>query len=220
MAGSPRRGGKALTLSPGPAPFGLMLAGGLSRRMGGQDKTLLPLPGGFPLSILRDRLQPQCTGLAISANGSPDRFAALGLVVIADGHETYAGPLAGVLAGLDYLAAQGRSDWLLTVPGDTPFIPSDLAARLTATAKDCHVRIARATSAGRSHPVVALWSPTIRSLLREALVTRDLRRAMAFQAEIGVGETEWAVSPYDPFFNLNSPADLAEARLIAAAIGV
>ncbi|MCW6509129.1 molybdenum cofactor guanylyltransferase [Hyphomicrobiales bacterium BP6-180914] len=184
--------------------------------MGGQDKTLLPLPGGSPLSILRDRLKPQCAQLAISANGDPGRFAALGLAVITDVHGSYAGPLAGVLAGLEYLASQARSDWLLTVPGDTPFIPFDLAARLAATAKESGVRIARATSAGRSHPVVALWSPSVRSALRDALVMRDVRRVMAFQEEIGVGEAEWPESSYDPFFNLNSSSDIAEATSIAA----
>ena len=203
---------------PGPAtvkPVGLVLAGGLARRMDGRDKTLMRLdPGTTLLDALLDRLAPQCDHFAISANGDPARFASASLPVLADLPGPSRGPLAGVLAGLDYLFGRMLEGWLLTVPGDTPFVPANLVARLCAAARASGSPVARATCGERRHSLVALWSGALREPLRHALLERDLRKVTAFQAEAGVVDVPWAGVPYDPFINVNTPEDLEVARAI------
>ncbi|WP_169306072.1 molybdenum cofactor guanylyltransferase [Sulfitobacter sp. 15WGC] len=110
-------------------PLGVILAGGQATRMGGGDKGLLPLGQGTLLSSVIDRLEPQVAGLALNANGDAARFADLGLPVLADSIEGFAGPLAGVLAGLDWAAEQGAES-IVTAAADTPFFPCDLVPRL------------------------------------------------------------------------------------------
>jgi molybdenum cofactor guanylyltransferase len=195
----------------------LVLDGGAARRMGGADKTLLPLGHGDTLlSLLLRRVQPQARAAAISANGPAERFSATGLPVLPDTVGPSWGPLAGVLAGLDHLAATDADGWLLTVPGDTPLVPLDLARRLGKTARTGRHRCVRAVSGGRRHPLVALWSVAVRDPLRQALCERGLRRVEAFQDQQGAGDAIWPDQPYDPFFNVNTPADLDEVRRIRA----
>jgi molybdenum cofactor guanylyltransferase len=191
---------------------GLILAGGQARRLGGVDKALLPLGQGTVLDQLLARLRPQCVTLAISANSDPARFAAAGCPILPDAPGPSRGPLAGVLAGLDWVEERHDLDWLLTVPGDTPFVPLDLVDRLRAAAETTGHPVARVSSAGRLHPLVALWSARLGPPLRDALHGRDQRRVRTFQDDVGAVDVAWpAVSP-DPFFNINTPADLVEAR--------
>jgi molybdopterin-guanine dinucleotide biosynthesis protein A len=194
--------------------MGVILAGGLARRMGGGDKPLVEIAGRPILQHVIDRLKPQCGLLAINANGDPARFSAFGLPVICDSVEGFAGPLAGVLAGMEFGAAKGAA-YVLSAPGDTPFLPADLLARLQAARTRAGATIAVAASNGRTHHAVALWPVAIRDDLRRALVAEDERRVSAFIGRHANVTVEWPTVPYDPFFNVNRPEDLARADAIA-----
>ncbi|KZZ24634.1 molybdenum cofactor guanylyltransferase MobA, partial [Sulfitobacter sp. HI0082] len=142
-------------------PLGVILAGGQATRMGGGDKGLLPLGQGTLLSSVIDRLEPQVAGLALNANGDAARFADLGLPVLADSIEGFAGPLAGVLAGLDWAAEQG-ADTIVTAAADTPFFPCDLVPRLLLAADDMAHPLALAATPDAKrgtarHPTFGLW---------------------------------------------------------------
>lgn len=191
--------------------IGAVLAGGQARRMGGGDKCLLPVLGRPILAHIVERLSPQCGYLLLNANGDPARFAAFGLPVVADEGENRAGPLAGLLAALDHAAAirpQARD--VLTVPGDTPFLPRDLRARLEAARRETGAAIACAASGGRTHPVVALWPVGLRSDLRRALAEGE-RAVARFARRYPLAIAEWPAEP-DPFHNVNTPGDLAAAE--------
>ncbi len=194
--------------------IGVILAGGLARRMGGGDKPLVDIAGRPILQHVIDRLRPQCAALAINANGDPARFSAFGLPVVADSVEGFAGPLAGVLAGMDFAAESGASD-VLSAPGDTPFLPADLIARLLAAREGAGARIAVAASNGRTHHAVALWPVALREELRRALVEEGERKVSAFIGRFENVVVDWPAEPYDPFFNVNRPEDLACAVAIA-----
>ena len=189
---------------------GVLLAGGLSRRMGGGDKTLKPLGGRPVLAHVIDRVRPQVAALALNANGDPARFAEYGLPVVADTVEGFAGPLAGVLAGLDWAArAAPECRWLLSAPTDAPFLPKDLAERLVAASARAEVVVA--ASGGRSHPVAALWAMSLREALRAALA-RGIRKVEDFTRDHRLASVEFPTEPVDPFFNLNRLEDLDEAE--------
>ena len=185
-----------------PGVLGVVLAGGLARRMGGGDKTLLPLRGRPMLTHLLERLGPQVDTVAVNANGDPGRFAAAapGVAVIADSVPGHPGPLAGVLAGMEHAARLGL-DWVVTVPGDTPLIPSDLVSRLRGAAGP----VACAASAGRVHPPVALWPSGLRGALREAVLGGE-GKVLRWAQGCGLSVVEWEG---DPFLNANAPGDLA-----------
>jgi molybdenum cofactor guanylyltransferase len=187
------------------ATAALVLAGGTARRMGGTDKPLLDLAGRRMIERIVAALDVRL--VAISANGDPARFAALQLPVLSDGALAGEGPLAGVLAGLDWAAGLGV-DALLTVPGDTPFIPSGLAAAL-APAPAC------AGSNGRAHHLVALWPVPCRVELRQRLSAPGRRDVVDFARRIGMRRVDFPVTKWDPFFNVNTPDELATARAIA-----
>jgi molybdopterin-guanine dinucleotide biosynthesis protein A len=200
--------------SEAPRVAAVLLAGGLSRRMGGGDKNLRLLGGRPVLAHVIERVRPQVAALALNANGDPARFAVYGLPVVPDSVEGFAGPLAGVLAGLDWaIDAAPDCGWLLSAPTDAPFLPEDLVRRLLDASAAADVVVA--ASGGRAHPVAALWAAPLRAPLRAALeggvrkvedFTRNWRvRAVAFPAE-----------PVDPFFNLNRPEDLNEAERLLA----
>ena len=198
--------------------LGLVLAGGLGRRMGGADKPLLRLGGRTLLERVVLRLAPQCAdGLALSANGDPSRFASFPSPVLPDGVPGHPGPLAGILAGLDFFAFRSGSEdgYVLSVPGDAPFLPTDLAARLAAARGEAGSMIAIAASGGREHYTVALWPVVLRADLRRALVERDERRVGAFIARHGAAVVAWPTGPVDPFLNVNTPEDLAAAETLA-----
>ena len=200
-----------------PSLCGVLLAGGLARRMGGGDKPLMALNGRPLLAHAIARLAPQCAHLAINANGDPARFADYGLPVVADSVEGYAGPLAGVLAGMDYAAAHWpQAQWLLSAPADTPFPPEDLVMRLRAAMERANASIAVAASGGRTHHAIALWDISLREDLRAALTQEDERKVSAFIARYAHVVVDWPVAPYDPFFNVNRPEDIPQAAAIAA----
>jgi len=182
---------------------GVILAGGQSRRMGGGDKPLLPLGAAPMLAHIIARLAPQTTRLAISANGDPARFAGFGLPVLADETPDQPGPLAGILAALIWAESLGESA-VVTVPGDTPFLPQDLVARLEAAGP-----FAIAATAERSQPIFGLWPVALATPLRAALAA-DQRRVNAFAEAHGVARARFD----DPaaFFNVNTPDELAQAE--------
>ncbi|NCO21234.1 MAG: molybdenum cofactor guanylyltransferase MobA [Rhodobacterales bacterium] len=186
-------------------PVGVILAGGLARRMGGGDKGLLPLGRGTILSHVIDRLQPQVAGLALNANGDPARFAALHLPVVADSIDGFAGPLAGVLAGLDWAAFLG-AEHIVTAAADTPFFPCDLVPRLLATGAP----LALAGTADGLHPTFGLWPVALRDDLRAALCG-GLRKVVHWTDRHGAA-TALFDDAGDPFFNVNTPEDLAKAE--------
>jgi len=185
----------------------LILAGGGARRMGGRDKPLLRLAGVPMLARIVATLRSDGHPVAISANDDPARFADFHLPVLPDGAFRGEGPLGGVLAGLDWAATLG-ADALLTVPGDTPFVPAGLAAAL-APAPAC------AASNGRTHHLVALWPLAGRDRLRRLLSVPGRRDIAGFAAGIGMRQVDFAVAKWDPFLNVNTPEDLALARAIA-----
>jgi molybdopterin-guanine dinucleotide biosynthesis protein A len=204
---------------PVPPTLGLLLAGGLARRMGGGDKARIEIGGVTILDRVLATLSAQCTGIIINANGDPKRFADTGLEVVPDNVSGFAGPLAGILTGLDWLAAQNNGiEWLVSVPGDCPFLPDDLVERLHLARRKmgAGVPLACARSGEWRHPVVGLWPLALRADLRKALVDEDLRKIEVFTARHGIAMAEWPVEPVDPFFNVNTPEDAAKAEKIAA----
>lgn len=204
-------------MPPDPSLCGVLLAGGLARRMGGGDKPLMALNGRPLLAHAIARLAPQCAYLAINANGDPARFDDYGLPVVADSVEGYAGPLAGVLAGMDYAPAHWpQARWLLSAPADTPFPPADLVMRLKSALERANASIAVAASGGRTHHAIALWKISLREDLRAALTQEDERKVSAFIARYPHVAVDWPVAPYDPFFNVNRPEDISQAAAIAA----
>ena len=193
---------------------GIVLAGGQSRRMGGGDKSLLPLGSGSVLDQVLSRFGRQIEALALSANGDPERFSRFGLPVLADTVEGFAGPLAGILTGLEWAIANTPCKAVVAAAGDTPFLPLDLVDRLAAAAREHPGSIAVASSAGRRHPTFALWPIECRDALRHFLVDEDNRRVSDFIERHGHVEVEFQVAQsagLDPFFNINVPDDLAQA---------
>jgi molybdenum cofactor guanylyltransferase len=199
------------------SPLGLVLAGGLARRMGGGDKARIRIGGKTILERVLARLGPQCSAVIINANGDPARFADTGLPVVADDVPDFAGPLAGILAGLDWAAAHAPeiAD-VVSVPGDCPFLPGDLVARLSAARRAAGTPLACARSGEWRHPVAGLWPVTLRADLRKALVEESLHKIETWTARHGVAIADWPDTPVDPFFNVNTPTDAAEAERIAA----
>lgn len=192
--------------------LGLVLAGGLARRMGGGDKPLRTLGGRPMLDHVLARLGPQVAAVAVNANGDPSRLAAYGLPVIHDTLPDHPGPLAGVLAGLDWAAGNVPGlPWVLSVPGDSPFLPHDLCARLHAAREAAAAPMACAASGGHTHPPVGLWPVALRGELRAALLAGE-RKIDRWTARFGCAAAEWGTVPRDPFFNANTPEELAEAE--------
>lgn len=193
--------------------LGVLLAGGLARRMGGGDKPLLQIGGRPLIELAIERLAPQCAGLVINANGDPARFAAFGLPVVPDSVPGFAGPLAGVLAGME--AARCVDD-IVTAPADTPFLPTDLVERLYAAREAAGAEIAVAASGDRVHHTVALWPVTLRDALRHALVDEDFRKVSGFIERYPNVAVVWLTHPVDPFFNINRAEDLALAQAMSS----
>jgi molybdenum cofactor guanylyltransferase len=208
-----------MTDIPIPPTLGLVLAGGLARRMGGGDKVRIKIGRSTILDRVLATLSGQCTDIIINANGDPERFADTGCTVVPDNVPGFAGPLAGILAGLDWLAAQDNGvEWLVSVPGDCPFLPDDLVERLHEARRKlgAGVPLACARSGEWRHPVVGLWPLALRAALRKALVDEDLRKIEVFTARHGIAIAEWPTEPIDPFFNVNTPEDAARAEKVAA----
>jgi molybdenum cofactor guanylyltransferase len=202
---------------PIPPTVGAILAGGLARRLGGGDKALRAVGGRTVLARLVERVTPQVRQLIINANDDPGRFREFGLPVVADSLPDHPGPLAGVLAALEWaLQSEPGIEWVLTVPGDAPFLPRDLVSRLHAERDRRAADFACAASQGRTHPVVALWPVSVRDELRQAVAHECVRSIHAFTYR-RAAEVEWPTIPADPFFNVNTPEDLAQANRLARA---
>jgi molybdopterin-guanine dinucleotide biosynthesis protein A len=202
-------------------PLGVILAGGQATRMGGGDKGRLTLGGKSILQHVIDRLEPQVAGVALNANGDPTRFEDLNLPVVPDSLAEFPGPLAGVLAGLDWAAAQG-ADAIVTAAADTPFFPCDLVPQLLLAAESGPYPLALAASGEPDgklwrQPTFGLWPVVLRNDLREALED-GLRKVVIWTDKHDAGQASFVQSGIDPFFNVNTPEDLAEARRIAGEI--
>jgi molybdopterin-guanine dinucleotide biosynthesis protein A len=196
---------------------GVLLAGGLARRMGGGDKPMRQIGGRTILERVIARLKPQCGELILNANGDPARFARFGLPVIPDTVENFPGPLAGILAALDWAAAHRPGvSIVLSAAADCPFLPRDLVARLHEALLNQNAQLAVAASNGQSHPVIGLWSVALRDELRHALVQEDIRKIDRWTARYRLATVAWPIKPLDPFFNANTMDDIAEAERLAA----
>lgn len=203
-----------------PGIPGVLLAGGLARRMGGGDKPMRSIGGKTILARVIARLKPQCDGLVLNANGDPARFAAFGLPVIADDVADFPGPLAGILAALDWMAAnRPEVKRVLSAAADCPFLPRDLVARLEAARAAENAELAVAASDGQTHPVIGLWSVALRDELRHALVKEDIRKIDRWTARYPLATVTWPVTPLDPFFNANTADDITQADRLAALDG-
>lgn len=203
-----------------PATLGVLLAGGLARRMGGGDKPMKTVGGRTILERVVTRLTPQCDELILNANGDPARFASFGLPIVADTIEGFAGPLAGVLTALDWTAAH-RPDvqWVLSAAADCPFLPPDLVTRLHRARIGETTRLAVAASDGQVHHGIGLWNVALRGELRHALVVEDIRAINRWTARYKIATATWPTTPLDPFFNANTVDDIAEAERLAALHG-
>lgn len=202
--------------APQVRPLGVILAGGRATRMGGGDKGLRLVAGRRLIDHVIDRLHPQVAGLAINANGDPARLAEFGLPILPDSIEGHAGPLAGVLAGLDWAAGQGATH-IVTAAADTPFFPADLVARLQAAAGPTGLALAASQDAdGRwqRHPTFGLWPISLREDLRAAL-REGLRKIVIWTERHQAGRADFASGAFDPFFNVNTPQDIARAEELA-----
>jgi molybdopterin-guanine dinucleotide biosynthesis protein A len=200
--------------------LGVLLAGGLARRMGGGDKGLKRVGGETIIARVIARLGPQCAGLIVNANGDPARLAFLGLPIVPDDVPGFAGPLAGILAALDWTANERPAiAWVVSAPTDAPFLPRDLVARLHEARAAAGVPLACARSAGQAHPPIGLWPVALRADLRHALTAENERKIDRWTARHGVAHADWPVDPVDPFFNANAPEDLAEAEAMIHRLG-
>jgi molybdopterin-guanine dinucleotide biosynthesis protein A len=198
---------------------GCILAGGLARRMGGGDKGLIALGGRPILERVIERFRPQVQALVLNANGDPRRFEATGLSVVPDSVEGFAGPLAGVLAALEWTKARAPgAEWVATAATDTPFFPRDLVARLLAACRDGRADLAAASSHGRAHPVFGLWPVRLAGDLRRAMTEEGVRKVDVWTARHRLALVDFPANGYDPFFNANTPADVAEAEALLEAI--
>ncbi len=191
-------------------PFGVILAGGLATRMGGGDKGLLPLGASTLLDHVIARLEPQVDRLALNANGDPARFERFGLPVVADSVDGFAGPLAGVLAGLDW-AAERDAEHIVTAAADTPFFPADLVPMLQMAAEDQGAPIALARTKDGRHPTFGLWPVSLREDLRAAL-NGGVRKVVQWTDSHGTAMADFPSGALDPFFNVNTPEDLKKAE--------
>ncbi len=197
---------------------GIVLAGGQSRRMGGGDKALHPLAGKPMLAHVIERLAPQVASLVLNANGDPERFAQFGLTVVPDTVEGFLGPLAGLLAGLKWTTAHTpEARWVLTVSSDAPFLPLDLVHRLVSAA-DTEQSAVCAESGGKIHPVIGLWPIELADDLERQLGS-GLRRMLDWANRHASVVVDFPLVRFhgrmiDPFFNVNTPEELAEAGML------
>lgn len=198
-----------------PPVVGVLLAGGKARRMGGGDKCLRRLGPETLLARVVARVRGQVGPLILNAGGDPARFAAHGLPVVEDVIAGFAGPLAGVLTGLEWAVANAPAcPWVASFPTDAPFLPEDLVARLLAAIADEGAELACAASGGRDHPVVGLWPVRLAPDLRRAMEVEDMRKIDLWTARFRLARAEYSADPIDPFFNVNSPEDLARAEAL------
>jgi molybdopterin-guanine dinucleotide biosynthesis protein A len=204
-------------MPPEPNICGLLLAGGQSRRMGGGDKCLMELGGQTLLRRLIATAAPQVGPLVLNTNSDPALFRDYGLPIAPDVVDGYAGPLAGVLTGLEWAAANApHCDWVASFASDAPFAPTDLVSRMRTAIERENSDMACASSAGRDHPVFALWPVRLAAELRAAVVTEGVRKVDTWTARYTLARAEFGTAGGDPFFNINRPEDLAAAEVLLA----
>lgn len=203
-------------MRPPPPTLGVILAGGLSRRMGGADKALLSLAGRPLVEHVTERLAPQCESVIINANGDPSRFRRMPFAIVPDSVPDHPGPLAGILTALEWSAAH-RPDtaWVVSAPADTPFIPRNLVLRLHEARSEKHTLMACAASGSQVHFAVGLWPVSLRHDLRQALVNQGVRSLRDWLDRHEHAKASWPAEPNDPFFNINRPEDLRHAEILA-----
>ena len=205
-------------MPPEPNICGLLLAGGQSRRMGGGDKCLMELGGQTLLRRLIATAAPQVGPLVLNTNSDPALFRDYGLPIAPDVVDGYAGPLAGVLTGLEWAAANAPyCDWVASFASDAPFAPTDLVSRMRTAIEREDSDMACASSAGRDHPVFALWPVRLAAELRAAVVTEGVRKVDTWTARYTLARAEFGTADGDPFFNINRPEDLAAAEVLLVA---
>ncbi|WNJ99163.1 molybdenum cofactor guanylyltransferase MobA [Thalassospiraceae bacterium LMO-JJ14] len=196
---------------------GVLLAGGLARRMGGGDKPMRALGGKPILDRVIDRVKPQVHHLILNANGDPARFQQYGLPVVADVIEGHQGPLAGILTALDWAAENvPEADYVVSFATDAPFLPHDLVARLMAPVSAGQTPLSCAISGDRTHPVFAVWPVALRDELRRAMIDEEMRKIDLWTDRIGITHVPFETEPVDPFFNVNRPENLEEAERLLA----
>ena len=206
-------------MSTSQSLVGIILAGGLAKRMGGGDKCLLPLAGKTLLQRTIDRAQPQISSLLLNANGNSLRFARTRLPVVPDVYAGNLGPLAGIHAGLSWMHTNAPdTQWLASFASDTPFFPTDLVERLLDAATHQNSQLVVAVSNNRVHPTFALWNLALLDKIEQQLKAEDMPRLQDWMKEQKVVEVEFAVDQYDPFLNINIPQDLYSAEPIAALV--
>ena len=192
---------------------GVLLAGGLSRRMGGGDKNLLQLDGQSILSRAIDRVKPQVQTLILNANGDADRFSEYGLPVVKDVIDGFAGPLAGILTGLEWASEQvPECQWVATFATDAPFVPENLVQKLLQAIEAEGAEMACAMSKGRTHPPFALWPVRLKEDLRQAMIDEEMRKIDLWTARYRIVHVPFDEAGIDPFFNINKPDHLSEAE--------
>lgn len=198
-----------------PETIGVILAGGQSRRMGGRDKAVMEIFGEPMIAHVARRLAGQCKTVVISANGDASRFDFLNMPVVSDGFSGHRGPLAGILAALDWMTeACPAAQWLASIAVDTPFFPGDFVAKLHEERRKKSSLLAMASSGGRKHPVDALWIATLRSDLRNTLSSGDIGKVGSWMAHHDAAVASWSTDPFDPFMNINTPDELEAARAL------
>jgi molybdopterin-guanine dinucleotide biosynthesis protein A len=198
---------------------GIILAGGLARRMGGGDKCLLPLAGKTLLKRTIERAQPQVQQLLLNANGNSLRFARTRLPVVADANPNNLGPLAGIQAGFTWMQVNTpHHEWLMSFASDSPFFPTDVVEKLLAAAVQSNKTVAVATSKSRVHPVFSLWHTSVSSKISAQLITGEAPRLQDWMKAQEALEVEFPADAYDPFFNINTPQDLYAAEPMAALV--
>lgn len=199
--------------------LGVLLAGGQARRMGGGDKGLRLLGGRPLLDHVIARAKPQVGGLVLNANGDPERFRPFSLPVEADPLDGFAGPLAGVLAGMTAAKRMGRFAYVMTFACDTPFFPTTLVHDLRAALTRAGADLACAASGGRDHPVFGLFPLRLYDSLRAALTDEGVRKVDVWTQRHRLTRHDYPVQPFDPFFNANRPEDLAAAERLRSLSG-
>ncbi|GGY66098.1 molybdenum cofactor guanylyltransferase [Cellvibrio zantedeschiae] len=198
---------------------GIILAGGLARRMGGGDKCLLPLAGKTLLQRTIDRAQPQVTQLLLNANGNSLRFARTRLPVVADVFPNNLGPLAGIHAGFTWMQTKApAAEWLVSFASDTPFFPANLVEELVKAAKSSPSRLVVATSKLNTHPVFALWHRSLKEEIETQLNSGEAPRLQEWMRNYNPAQVDFEAEQYDPFFNINTPQDLYAAEPLAALV--
>ena len=193
----------------------VILAGGLARRLGNIDKAMVEVEGTSLLDHVLTRMANQSQKICINANGDPVRFSKWELPVVADTIGNFAGPLAGVLAAMEW-AIENHSDckWIVSVPVDTPFVPRDLVARFSETIKTNNADLTCAKSDGRAHPVAGMWPVRLAANLRDAMIDENLRKVDLWTGRFNLVHTVFDIDRVDPFFNINRPEDIEKAEQV------